>query len=63
VLPTLRVTCVTVSEAPVFIYLLRPSQPVSSFLGYVLWTARQHCDPCFSHGQIYVACSKVGNPI
>ena len=26
-LPTLRVTCVSVSAAPVFIYLLRPSQP------------------------------------
>jgi len=61
-LQTLRVTCVSVSAAPVFIYLLRPSQPVSSFLGNVLRTARQHCDPCFSHGQIYVTCSRVGNP-
>jgi len=62
VLPTRRFTCVSVSAAPVFIYLLRPSQPVSSFLGNVSWTARQHCDHCFSHGLIYVACSKVGNP-
>jgi hypothetical protein len=35
VLTTLTVTCVSVSEAPVFMYLLRPSQPVSSFLGNV----------------------------
>jgi len=63
VLSTLRVTCVYVSEAPVFIwYLLRPSQPVSSFLGEVLRTVWQHCDPCFWHGQVYVACSWVGNP-
>jgi hypothetical protein len=62
VLPNLRVTCVSVSAAPVFIYLLRTSQRVSSFLGNISWTARQHCDPCFSHEQIYVACSRVGNP-
>jgi hypothetical protein len=62
VLPTLRVTCVSVSEVPVFIYLLRPSQPVSSFLEYVSQTAWQHCDPCFWHGQLYVACLRVRNP-
>ena len=62
VLPTLTVTCMSVSEAPVFIYLLRPPHPVSSFLGKFSRTARQHCDPCFSHGQLYVACLRVGNP-
>ena len=51
-----------VSEAPMFIYLLRPPHPVSSFLGDVSRTAWQHCDPCFSHRQLYVACSRVGNP-
>jgi len=63
VLSTPRVTCVSVSEAPVFIwYLLRPSQPISTFLGDVSRTAWPHCDPCFRHGQLYVACSWVGNP-
>ena len=33
------VTCVSVSEVPVFIYLLRPPHPVSSFLGNVSRTA------------------------
>ena len=43
VLPTLRVTCLSVSESPVFIWnLLRPSQPVSSLLRDVLRTAWQH---------------------
>ena len=37
VLPTLTVTYV--SEAPVFIYLLQPPHPVSSFLGNVSRTA------------------------
>jgi hypothetical protein len=61
-LSTLLVMCVCVSEAPVFIwYLLRPSQPLSSFLGDVSRTAWQHCNPCFWHGQLYVACSGVGN--
>jgi hypothetical protein len=43
-------------------YLIRPSQPLSSFLGDVSRTAWQHCDPCFWHGQLYVACSRDGNP-
>jgi len=51
-----------VSAAPVVIYLLRPRHPVSSFLGNVSRTAWQHCDPCFSHGQLYAACSRGGNP-
>jgi len=55
--------CVCVSEAPVFTWnLLRLSQPVLSFLGNVSQTAWQHCDPCFSHGQLNIACSRVGNP-
>ena len=66
------VTCVSVGSPTVY---MTPSSTFSTcfvlsgkcfangmtFLGNVSRTAWQHCDPCFSHWQLYVACSMVGN--
>jgi hypothetical protein len=63
VLPNIRVARVPKSEAPVFIWhLLRPSQPVSSFLREYSRTAWQQFYPCFWNEHLYVAFSRVWNP-